>query len=233
MVTRYLRRGVATGAIAGAILAAYLSVMVWLPAQHSAQAGTHHQPADTALPMSSILDVGSTMLWGALLGVAFAFVFFVFQPALPGSARTKPYALAMAGFVTMSAGPWLLIPPTPETVVQPLSSSARISLYLGGMAGGAVATGGSFSLYRRVATGRPIHRLLMSLTPICLLVIAASVLQQTVLPVIVPARTWPAIATVAAGQLLLWLVIATGFRFSAPRTQSSPSEVHTLSSNRS
>lgn len=210
MVSRYLRRGVAAGTVAGTIMAGYLSLMFWLPIHH-AETGRHHHSAETAFTLSTMIDIGSSVLWGVLLGLIFALVYFIFEHSLPGSARVKPYTLALAGFVTVSGGPWLLLPPTPETVVQPLGATTRILLYLGGMAGGAVATSGSFYLYRRISAGSIGRQLLVSLTPIWLLITTSIALHLIILPVSIPAESASVIVVVATGQLLLWLVIATAF----------------------
>ena len=86
MISQYLRRGIAVGTVAGTILAGYLTVVLWLPMHHT-DTGAHHHPADSALTLSTMIDIGSGMLWGALLGSVFAFVFFIFEGSLPGSAR--------------------------------------------------------------------------------------------------------------------------------------------------
>lgn len=210
MVTQYLRRGIAAGTVAGIIMAGYLSLMFWLPIHHS-ETGPHHHSAETALTLSTMIDIGSSMLWGVLLGLIFALVYFIFERSLPGSTRVKPYTLAIAGFVTVSGGPWLLLPPTPETIIQPLGETTRSLLYFGGMVGGGVATSGSFHLYRRISAEPISRQLLVSLTPIWLLISTSIALHLVILPVSVPVESASVIIIVATGQLLLWVVIATAF----------------------
>lgn len=223
MLGRYLQRGVLAGTMAGTVLAGYLAFTLWLPAH---QGETHHSMTHAAIDTGVTIGVGSAIAWGLVLGLTFSFFYFVFEHSLPGSSRHRPYVLALCGFITVSAFPWLLLPPTTESIVQPLDATTRVGLYSLGMLGGAAATSSTVVLYHRSADWSVTYRLLVCLTPGTLLVTTALLLHQLILPVVFSTAALSRVALVGVGQLLVWLLIATGFRVCRRFTSSIAYPLH-------
>ena len=160
MLATYLQRGVVAGLIVGLGYAAYM-IFVGNPlteyvhdAGHGhAGHGHGHDHAGHAHVVSEtttvIVSAGSAVLWSIFIGGVFAVALYLFEPALPGSETIKPYVLAAAGFLTVSAVPWLVLPPAAPGADHAYGIDARLGLYVGLVALGAVTVIASVVAYDR------------------------------------------------------------------------------------
>ncbi|WP_226479729.1 CbtA family protein [Natrinema amylolyticum] len=237
MLVDYLERGVLAGAVAGIAYGAYMALVAnpligymetlaeggehgghSHAGEHAHEAGEHaHAAGEHAHAVSeattAAVSVGSGVLWGILLGGAFALAFYFLEPALPGRGRVKPYVLAGAGFLTVSVAPWLVLPPATPGAEQAFDPTLRSAIYAGMMAVGAITAGASIYGYGRVsARSRPLG-VVTAAVPIAVLVAITAVAA----PMIVEVGAMPAdLVTAFRGltvlsQAALWTLVAGCF----------------------
>jgi len=214
----YLTRGVSAGAVAGVAYGLFTAVVAGPLVEaigHASHDHSHHaaDAAAVAEPITTLVSVGGGLLWATLLGGGFGLALFVFEPALPGGRSRRHYVLAGCGFLTVSAIPWLVLPPATPASHHLYGVDARLAIY-GGLVGvGAAVAAAAVAGYRNAA---PRHRLLGVAAGAAPIVGAVAVLPA-VTPTIV---THPGLSTdlVAAyeavvmfGQAGLWLLIAATF----------------------
>lgn len=244
MILEYLRRGVAAGAVAGLAYGAYMA-LVGNPLteyvhdaghdhghdnggghDHGHEAGEHAHEAGHAVSeaTTAVVSAGSGLLWAILLGGVFAVGLYLLEPAIPGSAAAKSYVLAGAGFLTVSAVPWLVLPPAAPGAEQAYAVEPRLAIYVGLVALGALAAAAAVVAYKR---GRRRHvgfGVVAGAVPILAVVALATLAAPTV-------TTHPGLSAdlVAAyqglavvSQAALWLVIAATFN-ALRRRESGPS----------
>lgn len=219
MFADYVLRGLKAGLAAGLAFGLFVA-LVGNPAVGFAETAGHdhghghgadgRHGATVSESVTDAVGVVAGVCFGGLLGAAFGLAYYVLEPGLPGGDGGS-YALAAAGFVTVSGAPWLVLPPQPAGVEQALGADARLFWYAAMMAAGAAACALSGYVYRRLASGvgRPVA-------------LAGAVLSFGVLAV--PVALAPSNATsggvptafaasfrglVAFGQLGLWFVLAS------------------------
>jgi len=153
MIADYIKRGLASGIAGGTVFALYLFFIVspYIEAIEAIHTESHHSSADAILTVSSFIDIGSSILWGMLLGLIFAAFYYIFEVSIPGSKIHKPFLLAGAGFMAISGLPWLLLPPSLEPVVQRLSQTTRTVMYIVSIGSGAFTAGATMYVYRRIS----------------------------------------------------------------------------------
>jgi hypothetical protein len=175
---------------------------------HGGDAGHQSVVPASATPMVSAL---SGALWAVLLGaVVFGLGFFVLEPAIPGRGPTKSYLLGLAGFVTVSGAPWLVLPPTAPGATQSLPVDTRLLLYGGMMFAGAMACLLAAGLSTRIERSQGGAAALPgAVGPFVLLAVPAllappNVVEATLDPTLRAGVTGLAVF----GQLLVWASLA-------------------------
>jgi hypothetical protein len=213
MFRRYLTRGLAAGGVAGTGYGLFVA-LAGNPAVGFTDAFGHHHEGGHAVSeaVTGVASVGGGVLWGLLLGaVAFGVVFYLVEPALPGSGAVRSLLLAGAGFLTVSGAPWLMFPPQPGGVVQSLPVGERL-LWYGVMAGtAAIACGGAAVVYGRLRdAGRDrLVATVAALAPFALLAVPLAVGPTNTVTGEVPAAAVTTFrAVVVAGQVGLWALAA-------------------------
>ncbi|MXR50029.1 cobalamin cluster protein [Halovenus sp. WSH3] len=219
-----LKRGVAAGGLVGVVYGLFTAVVVHpLTASlaeiahhggHGHDAGAHsHAVSETT---TAVVSVGSGVLWGIFLGAALGLAYYFLEPAVPGSSATRPYVLAGAGFLTVSVGPWLALPPVAPGMEHQLAASTRLVLYAGLMLAGAVLAVLGTALYRRAGDRR--RGVAAGLAPIVAAVAVVPLLTPTV--VTAGGLSTDLVAAyrglVVFGQAGLWFGLATAFRWLGP-----------------
>ena len=214
-----LKRGVGAGAVAGVAYGLFVA-LVATPAIAFAETFEpghgHEAGVDLATAVPSVVGGG---LFGLLLGACFGVAYYLLEPALPGAADTRNYLLAAAGFVTVSGAPWLALPPQAPGAEYALGSDARLVVYAGMMAVGALACGLSLAAWRRYDSGGAARRATAALLPFGL--VAAAALLAPTAPSSGPIPDALATAyrgVVVVGQVLLWTVLATAHAWLLDRT---------------
>ncbi|WP_280537126.1 CbtA family protein [Halopenitus sp. POP-27] len=107
---------------------------------HAEDGGDTHDAAVSG-PVTTVVSIASSALWGVLLGaVIFGAGFYLLEPLLPGAPGSgiKQAVLAGIGFITVSGAPWLVLPPRPPGVEASLAIPTRLWLYGGMMVLGAI-----------------------------------------------------------------------------------------------
>lgn len=212
-----LRRGLTAGAVGG-LLFGLFTALVGNPlvgyTESLAHAHDHAPGGGHVVPetVTAVASVAGGVVWGVLLGGAvFGVVYYLTEPALPGSASTKRYVLAAAGFVTVSGAPWLLLPPQPAGVAGTAPVGTQIGRYLAAAAAGAVACGLAVAVFRRLTRAGVTVQFaaLPALLPVgvlaALLALGPSGAAGSDIPeaVVLAYR-----GVVVAGQVGLWVVLA-------------------------
>ncbi|MFC6718214.1 CbtA family protein [Natrialbaceae archaeon GCM10025810] len=225
MIQTYLERGVVAGVVAGVLYGLYVAVVANPIVGYMEGLGGHghdhahdhghgheaaHAVSETA---TAVVSVGSGVLWGILLGAAFALAFYVLEPALPGSRRVKGYVLAGAGFLTVSGVPWLVLPPAAPGAEQAYGPDVRLAIYAGLMLLGALVATAAVVAYRRTESRGTVPALVAGAVRVIAVVV--------VLPLAAPTITEPgAMPTdlvagfrglVVLSQAALWVVVAATF----------------------
>lgn len=213
MLYDYLKRGLTAGAVGGlayGLFVAFVGNRLVVLAETFEEG---HAEAHAAAPVATdLLSVGGGVVFGLLLGTAvFGAAYYFLEPALPGAGDTKSYVLAGAGFLTVSGSPWVLLAPQPPGVSHALPTDTRLLWYGVMMVVGAVASGLAVAAYGRLARDLP--------TPLAALGALATLALIPAVALVAPANSVsgpaPAAlvsafrAVVAAGQLGLWLVMAS------------------------
>ena len=214
----YLRYGLAAGGVAGVAYGLFMATIATPMTEALHHAGHHgHHAAKSAVVADSttttLVSIGGGLLWAILLGGGFGLAMFVFEPALPGLAAVRSAVLAACGFLTVSAVPWLVVPPATPLSEHAYGIDTRLAIY-GGLVGvGAAVAAVAVAGYRRIA---PRHRALgvaVGVAPI----VGTAVVLPAITPTVV---THPGLPTdlvaayeamVAVGQAGIWLVIAATF----------------------
>jgi len=222
MVYDYLRRGVLAGGVAGCAYGLFVATVATPLTEylHEAQHDTHdhsHHAGDAASVVAesttAVVSVGGGLLWAVFLGGLFGLALFVLEPAIPGRRAVKPYILAGSGFLTVSATPWLVLPPATPSSEQLYSVDARLAIYGGLVVVGALLSAIAMGCYRRTA---PRHRLLGVAAGAVPIVVVAFVLPAVAPTVVVhPGLSTDLVgayqAMVVLGQAGIWLLIAATF----------------------
>jgi predicted cobalt transporter CbtA len=218
MLTTYLKRGVTAGLVAGLIFG-LLVAFVANPlvgfadgfADHDHAGDDHGHDGAVSAAVANGVSVVSGVLWGVFLGgVVFGVAYYFLEPAIPGTGGTKSYLLAIAGFVTVSGAPWLVLPPRPPGVEAALATETRLLLYGGMMVAGGLVSAASGVLYRRLRGSHSrVTVAVVALLPVSLLAIPAALAPvppaESALP---PELAAGLTGLVVFGQALLWLLLA-------------------------
>ncbi len=217
-----LKRGVGAGAVAGVAYGLFVA-LVATPAiafAETFEAGHGHESGiDLVAAAPSVVGGG---LFGLLLGAAFGVVYYLFEPALPGATDTRNYLLAAAGFVTVSGAPWLALPPQAPGAEYALGSDARLVIYAGMMALGALACALSALAWRRTEGTATVARAAAALLPFGLVVAAAFFAPTASSSGPIPDGLATAYrGLVVVGQVLLWMTLATAHTWLLDRTAAS------------
>lgn len=222
MLTAYIKRGLAAGLVGGFAFGLFVALVAnplvgyaeTFEAGHGHGAGAASTASLVAMAVANAISVGGGVATGLLLGaVVFGAAYYLLEPAIPGAGDTRSYLLAAAGFVTLSAAPWLALPPRPPGVEEALPADVRIAWYGGLMLAGAVACGLSGLAYVRVRDrtdrgwGRP-AALAAAALPLAALPLVASLAPANPATGPVPegfvlAFRW----VVVFGQVTLWLAL--------------------------
>jgi predicted cobalt transporter CbtA len=216
MLTRHLTRGLKTG-VAGGLAFGLFVTLIGTPLVRYAESfeGGHSHGGGSAVAsdaVGSITSVAGGVVFGALLGtVVFGALFYLLEPALPGTLGTKSYVLGAGGFLTVSGAPWLLFPPQPPGVEAALAIGVRLRWYLLLMVAGAFACGLSGYAYTRFrARGSRLPPVLGAVVPICLLPVVAALGPANPVSGSVPLSLTSVFRTiVGVGQMGLWFVLAS------------------------
>ncbi|ELZ10153.1 hypothetical protein C478_14702 [Natrinema thermotolerans DSM 11552] len=245
MLADYLKRGVVAGAIAGIAYGAYVALVAnplvgymetraeggdhAHAGEHAHEAGEHaHAAGEGAHAVSeattAAVSIGSGVLWGILLGGAFALAFYFLEPALPGRGRVKAYVLAAAGFLTVSVAPWLVLPPTTPGAELAFDPTLRSAIYAGMMAVGAVVAAASVYGYGRLSPeNRPLG-VGVAAVPIVALVAVATVAAPTIVETgALSAELVTAFRGLTVlSQAALWALVAACFGWLQTRAGAQP-----------
>lgn len=228
MLTAYLKRGLTAGLVGGIAYGLFVALVgnALVAFAETFEAGHEAREATLSHATTTATSVAAGTLWGLLLGgVAFGVVYYFLEPAIPGTADTKSYLLAAAGFFTISGAPWLVLPPQPPGVEQALVTEVRLVWYGLIMVAGGIACVVSGALYNRLGSDGRIRGLLGAGLPFVLLFGLATVAPENPVSGPVPeafvaAYRW----VVAFGQLLLWLSLASAHAWLVRREVSIASE---------
>ena len=191
MLYDYLKRGVAAGLVAGlayglfvAFVANPLSEYVQTVGHNHAHEHGHGHANDHAHVVSeattAAVSVGSGVLWAILLGGLFALALYFLEPALPGRGAVKAYVLAGAGFLTVSATPWLVLPPAAPGAEHLYGVDARLAIYVGLVGLGAIVSAAAVAGYRRAAPRHPLAGIAAGAVPVLAVGIAVPLVTPTV-----------------------------------------------------
>jgi len=225
MVRGSLRRGVAAGAVAGLGFGLFLALVgnplvgyvESLTHAHDHAAGEGHVVPEAVTAAAS---VAGGVLWGLVLGgVVFGAVYFLVEPALPGTARTGRVLLAAAGFLTVSGAPWLVYPPRPPGVAHAVPVGTRAVWVVATAATAALACGLALLVFRRLRA-RVGGRLaaVAGLAPFALLAVPPALAPAGgAVGDLSPAVTAAYRAVVVAGQVGLWAGLAAAHGWLAGR----------------
>lgn len=216
MLLDSLRRGVVSGSVAGVAYGALLALVINPLVTHVEHGG--HDHGHGAEPVVSeattaAASVGGGVLWGVLLGAAFGVAFYLLEPSLPGAGSTRAYALAAAGFLTVSGVPWLALPPVAPGAEQALPTDVRTAVYAGAMALGAIVCALSIVGYRRVASDRGRSAAVVAaVAPFALCVIPLVVAPTNAVGGGPPAELATAFRWLTVfGQIAVWALIAATY----------------------
>lgn len=216
MFADYVLRGLKAGLVAGLAFGLFVA-LVGNPMVGFAETAGHdhadaaHGDAAVSEHVTELVSVVAGVCFGGLLGAAFGLAYSFLEPGLPdGDAGS--YALAAAGFVTVSGAPWLVLPPQPAGVEQTLGTDARLSWYAAMMVAGALACVLSGYAYRRFESrvGRP-AAVAAAAVPLALLAVPAAFAPANPARGAVPAGLAASFSgLVVFGQLGLWFALASG-----------------------
>ena len=226
MLATYLKRGVKAGAVAGLVFGLLVALVanplvafadelghggVHAVGEHQEGSGGEQHDGAVSMAVTNGVSVVSSVLWGVLLGgVVFGIAYYFLEPAIPGTGGERSYLLAVAGFITVSGAPWLVLPPRPPGVEQALPTGTRIALYGGMMAAGALVCLLAGLAYGRVRDthGRPTAAV-VALFCLCLLAIPAALSPVNAAESSLPSELAAGLTgMVVFGQALLWLLLA-------------------------
>lgn len=213
-----LKRGIVAGAVAGGVYGLFVWLVVnpfTVALEHAGEAHAHdHGGAEPVVSelTTAVVSAGSGVLWGILLGAGFGVAYFLFEPGLTGE-DLKTYVLACAGFLTVSVGPWAVLPPVTPTAEALLGTQTRIAIYGAMMAVGALVAVASMLAYGRVSSskGRTAGIVAAAVPLVGLATVAvltpSFMAGGEVAAELATAYRW----TVVFGQAGLWALIATAY----------------------
>lgn len=212
MTTDYLRHGLFAGLVGGLVHGAYVAFVGnnLIAVAEGFEQGHGHAGAAVSSATAAAVSVGAGVAWGVLFGVlVFGMGYYLLEPVLPGGEGTRSYLLGAAGFVTASGAPWLVLPPVAPGMEQALPTGTRTAWYVGMMALGALACGGSAFASRRLADrGRSIG-VAGAAAPLALLAIPVALAPANPVHSHPPAALVVTFrAVVVTGQVLLWGTLA-------------------------
>jgi len=213
MFTAYLKRGLTAGFVGGVVYGLFVALVgnPLVAFAETFEQGHGAREAVLSATTATATSVAAGVVWGLLLGgLAFGVAYYFLEPAIPGAADTKGYLLAAAGFLTVSGAPWLVLPPQPPGVEQALATEPRLAWYGLMVVAGGLACGISLAVYNRLGSDGWARRLLGAALPFAVPVALVAVAPGNPISGAVPG-TFVAVFrwTVAFGQLLLWLTLAS------------------------
>jgi len=212
MLTAYLKRGLAAGAVGGLGYGAFVTFVgnPMVTAAETFESGHHGGEAAVSGAVTAGVSIGAGVLWGLLFGlVGFGILYYFLEPAIPGEEGTKSYLFAGAGFLVVSGAPWLVMPPQPPGVEQALGTDARILLYAGMMVAGTLAVALSWLAVARTRDRGRLQQIAAGLAPLALLAVPVLLAPANPAHGPVPDSLATAFrAVVAFGQLALWGTLA-------------------------
>jgi len=234
-IVNYLERGVVAGVAGGLVFGLY-TVAVANPliehierlAHRGHDHGHGHEHTVSELT-TTVVSVGSAVLWGIFLGALFGLAFYFLEPSLPGTGVLRTLVLGGAGFLTVSAAPWLVLPPAAPGAEESLGVTPRLLLYGGMMIVGAVVATASIVGYKRTKHRGKIAGFLVAAAPVAALVGVA----VTAAPTIV---THPGISgdlvtafrgVIALSTAGLWAVISGSYHLLHSRTERTRTAAQT------
>jgi len=224
----YLTRGVSAGAIAGVAYGLFTTVVAGpliAALEHAGHDHGHHAAdgAAVAEPITTLVSVAGGLLWAIVLGGGFGLALFVLEPALPGGRTRRQYVLAGCGFLTVSAIPWLVLPPATPASQYRYGVDTRLAIYSGLVLVGAAVSAAAVAGYRRTAFRTRLLGVVAGVAP----VVGTAVVLPAITPTVV---THPGLPTdlvaayeamVILGQAGLWLLIASTFGWLQRRARPS------------
>jgi hypothetical protein len=230
MLLDLLRRGVAAGVVAGvaygAVQAAVMNPLVE-SLEHAGHDHAHGAEPVVSATTAAAVSVAGGVLWGVLLGGVFGVAYYLLEPSLPGDGSATAYALAAAGFLTVSGVPWLALPPAAPGTEQALAQMTRLAVYGSAMLLGGIAYALSLAAYRCVRGRRGDG----VATAAAAATFGACVLPALAVPGGASSGPPAALATafrwlVVFGQVGLWALL--GATFAALRRRADPHPTATL-----
>jgi len=223
---RYLGRGLATGAVGGVAFGLFVALVAdpLVAAAEAFETDHGHGGGPVADSVASATSVLGGVVLGLLLGaVVFGLVFYVLEPAVPGRGVVPSYLLGVAGFVTVSGGPWLVFPPQPPGVEHALATDVRIAWYAAMMVAGALACGLAVAASRRLGRRHSTLGLVGALAALALVPAVAALAPANPVSGGPPAdfvATYR--VTVVAGQVGLWVALASTHAWLCRRDPDPP-----------
>jgi predicted cobalt transporter CbtA len=175
-------------------------------------AGAQEGPDAGPVPVTEFVSVVSGGLWAVLLGiVCFGIAFYFLEPVIPGTGATKSYVLGVAGFITVSGAPWLVLPPVSPGSEQPIPVDTRLLLSSVMMIAGAVSCLLAGRLYNRLYQSRgQVLASGVAVLPFGALLLSAQFApQSTVEHALAPELQQGLNGLFVFGQMLVWLVLST------------------------
>jgi len=225
----YLKRGVLAGGVAGIAYGLFMAFVANPLTEYLHHAGHDHghHAAESgrvvAESTTALVSIGGGLLWAVFLGGVFGLAMFVFEPALPGTGTARSYVLAGCGFLTVSATPWLVLPPAAPVAEHLYPVDIRLAIYGSLVLVGAAVSAAAVAGYRRTAARYRLLGIAAGLAP----VVGAMLVLPVVTPTVV---THLGLSTdlivayqamVIVGQAGIWLLIAATFGWLQRRGESS------------
>ncbi len=244
MIYDYLQRGVLAGVGAGIAYGLYMLLVGNPLSEYAHEAGHdhghghehaghgHEQAHAVSETTTAIVSVGSGILWAIFLGGLFALTLYLFEPALPGTSDVKSFVLAGAGFLTVSATPWLVLPPATPGAEQLYTIETRLAIYVGLVAVGAIVSAMAILAYNRLAPRHPAAGVVAGAIPIAAVVSVVPLATPTVVthPELPSALVAVYQSLAILSQAAIWLVLATTFNW-LQRRAASTTNSHTQSTD--
>jgi len=225
MLFAYLKRGVLAGGVAGLAYGLFMATVAnplvgYL--EHAQHGHSHAGEAGSAVAESTtaIVSVGGGLLWAVFLGGCFGIGLYILEPALPGRSTARRFVLAASGFLTISAVPWLVLPPFAPGAEQVLATDTRFFLYGGLVALGALVAASSVVVHSRLAEHNRWLAVAGGLTPVVAAVVVLSAVAPTLVshPELSAELVTAYRAMVVLSQGSIWLLIAATFGWLQRRT---------------
>ena len=226
MIYDYLQRGVLAGVVAGLAYGLYMATVGNPLSEYVHDAGHDHGHGDhghahehaghaVSETTTALVSVGSGALWAIFLGGIFALALYFLEPTLPGPDGGKSYVLAGAGFLSVSAVPWLVLPPAAPGAEQLYSIDARLGIYVGLVALGIVVSAAAIVAYKRTAPRHPALGLIAGAVPVATVVVVVPLVTPTVVshPDLSSDLVTSYQALAALSQAAIWALLAGTFNW--------------------